>query len=110
MAASYSDRANRLGGLRRFAVAITGLNILGHAFLGFEQSWAQPLIAVATAYSMEILLELVDARVHRHRPRFMGGPKVLVDFLLSAHKTGLAVAMLLYSNELLFPNAFATSE
>ena len=58
---------------------------------------------------MEILLEIVDAGVQRHRPRFMGGPKVLVDFLLSAHITGLAVAMLLYANEQLFPIAFAVA-
>jgi hypothetical protein len=34
-----NNRVDRLGGLRRFAVAITVLNILGHAFFGFEQSW-----------------------------------------------------------------------
>ena len=33
----YSEK--RLGGLSRFAFAITVLNILGHAFLGFEQSF-----------------------------------------------------------------------
>ncbi|NEQ87997.1 MAG: enediyne biosynthesis protein UnbU, partial [Moorea sp. SIO2I5] len=35
-------QTNRLGGLRRFAIAITVLNLLGHTVLGFEQSWAQP--------------------------------------------------------------------
>ena len=41
-----NNRADRLGGLRRFAVAITVLNILGHAFFGFEQSLAQPVAAL----------------------------------------------------------------
>lgn len=102
-------QSTRLGGLRRFAVAITLFNILGHTVFGFEQSWAQPLVALATAYSMEILLELVEAWVKGRRPQFAGGVRNLADFLLSAHITGLAVAMLLYANERLMPIAFATA-
>lgn len=101
--------ANRLCGLRRFAIAITVLNLLGHTVLGFEQSWAQPLVALATAYSMELLLELLDAWSQQRRPRFLGGFRPLVDFLLSAHISGLAVAMLLYANERLWPIAFAAA-
>jgi Na+-translocating ferredoxin:NAD+ oxidoreductase RnfD subunit len=101
--------SDRLGGLRRFAVAITILNLLGHFFLGFEQSYAQPLCSLATAYGMEILLEAVDSRVNGRRPRFLGGWRSGVDFLLSAHITGLAVAMLLYSNERLWPTVFAAA-
>lgn len=103
------DRTNRLAGLRRFAVAISLLNILGHTILGFEESWAQPLVALVTAYSLEILLEWVDAWVNRRTPRFVGGFGQLVDFLLSAHITGLAIAMLLYANERLLLIAFATA-
>jgi Na+-translocating ferredoxin:NAD+ oxidoreductase RnfD subunit len=104
-----NNRADRLGGLRRFAVAITVLNILGHAFFGFEQSWAQPLVAVLTAYSVELLLELIDARCNRRAPRFSGGGiRRFVEFLLSAHITGLACAMLLYANERLGPVVFAS--
>jgi len=99
----------RLGGLRRFAVAITVLNILGHTVLGFEQSWAQPLIAVATAYATELLIETMDAWLHGRRPRFAHGPRGLVDFLLSAHISGLAVSMLLYANERLAVVAFAAA-
>ena len=102
-------QVDRLAGLRRFALAITFLNIVGHTFLGFEQSWAQPLVALATAYSMEMLLELVDARANRRTPNFFGGRRQLVNFLLSAHITGLAVSMLLYANERLWPIAFATA-
>jgi Na+-translocating ferredoxin:NAD+ oxidoreductase RnfD subunit len=90
-------------------VAITLLNLLGHTVLGFEQAWAQPLVALATVYSMELLLEAVEAWSHRRIPRFSGGGRTLVDFLLSAHITGLAVAMLLYTNARLWPTAFAAA-
>jgi hypothetical protein len=101
--------AIRLGGLRRFAIAISVLNLLGHTVLGFEQSWAQPLVALATAYALELVLESIDARAKGRRPLFAGGVRPLVDFLLSAHITGLAVSMLLYTNERVMPTAFATA-
>jgi Na+-translocating ferredoxin:NAD+ oxidoreductase RnfD subunit len=103
------ERDLRLPALRRFAVAITLLNLLGHTLLGFEQSWAQPLVGVLTAYSLELLFELTHARLERRPLRFLGGWRMLVDFLLSAHITGLAVAMLLYANERLLPVAFAAA-
>lgn len=99
--------ADRLGGLRRFAVAITVFNLLGHTVFGFEQSVMQPIVGLAAAYGTELLLETVDARLHRRRPRFLGGPRAFVESLLSAHITGLAVAMLLYTNDRLMPTAFA---
>jgi Na+-translocating ferredoxin:NAD+ oxidoreductase RnfD subunit len=102
-------QAKRLGGLRRFAIAITVLNLLGHTVLGFEQSWAQPLVALAAAYGMEILLEALDARTQSRRPRFVGSPRTVVDFLLSPHISGLAVSMLIYTNERLWPTAFAAA-
>jgi hypothetical protein len=103
-------RADRLGGLRRFAVAITVLNVLGHTYFGFEQSWAQPFASVLTAYAVELLLEFVDARSNRRAPKFAGGgPRRFVEFLLSAHITGLACAMLIYSNERLGPVVFASA-
>lgn len=99
----------RFEALWRFAAALTTFNILGHTLFGFEQSWAQPLIALATAYSLEILLELVDARVKQRPLRFAGGVRPFVSFMLPAHITGLAVAMLLYANDRLLPIAFATA-
>ena len=107
-AQEVNNRTDRLGGLRRFAVAITVLNILGHAFFGFEQSLAHPVAALIAAYSAELLLEFIDARCNRRALRFMGGgvPR-FADFLLSAHITGLACAMLLYANERLGPVIFA---
>jgi hypothetical protein len=101
--------AKRLGGLRRFAIAISILNILGHTVLGFEQAWATPLVALASAYFTELLLEWLDARASGRGVKFGGGPARLVDFLLSAHITGLAVGMLLYAGEQLWPIAFAAS-
>ena len=104
------NRADRLGGLRRFAIAITVLNILGHAFFGFEQSLAQPVAALVTAYTVELLLEFVDARFNGRSPRFLGGGvRRFVEFLLSAHITGLACAMLLYANDRLGPVMFAAT-
>jgi len=104
-----SNRVDRLGGLRRFAVAITVLNILGHTFFGFEQSFAQPVVALISAYTVELLLELIDARCNRRPLRFTGGGvRRFVEFLLSAHITGLACAMLLYANERLGPVIFAS--
>jgi hypothetical protein len=109
MTANNWDQSTRLGGLRRFAVAITVLNILGHTVLGFEQSLAQPIVALLTAYCTEIGLELINAWSQRRRPQFAGGMVKLIDFLLPAHITALAVAMLLYANDRLWPIAFATA-
>jgi hypothetical protein len=100
---------NRLGGLRRFAIAITVFNILGHTVFGFEQAWIQPLVSVFTAYACEIWFELVDCYAHSRKPRFSGGWRNMVDFLLSAHITGVACAMLLYSNVSLLPIMFASA-
>jgi Na+-translocating ferredoxin:NAD+ oxidoreductase RnfD subunit len=106
---TISLRTKRLGGLRRFAIAITVFNILGHTVFGFEQSLAQPLAALATAYSMEIILELIDAWANRRSPNFLGGGvKKLVQCLLSAHITALAVAMLTYANDRIWVVVFTT--
>jgi hypothetical protein len=99
----------RLAALRRFAIAISVLNIFGHSLLGFEQSLAQLFASLGTAYSVEILLETIDARSSGRRPRFLGGPMTVVDFLLPSHITGLAVAMLLYANDRIMPIVFAAT-
>ena len=102
--------ANRLGGLRRFAIAITAFNILGHTIFGFEQPWILPFVAVLSAYACEIWFELVDCWVHSRKPRFIGGGwRNKIDFLLSAHITGLACGMLLYSSSRLMPVVFASA-
>jgi enediyne biosynthesis protein E5 len=106
-AGGAGQRATRLGGLRRFSIGITTLNVLGHTVFGFEQSWAQPLAALAAAYATELVLEAIDARAKGRPPRFVGGPQAVIDFFLSAHISGLAVSMLLYANDRLAPVVFA---
>lgn len=103
-------RDPRLGALRRFAVAITAFNVLGHAWFGFEQSIAQPLVALATGYCLSLLLEFLDAKWHGRAPRFTGsGAMGVINFLLSPHIASLAVSMLIYPNDRLLPVIFATA-
>jgi hypothetical protein len=99
----------RLAGLTRFAIAITILNCAGHFFLGFEQSWATPLVSLAAAYATELLGESLDAWAANRRPKFFGSFGAFVRFLLPAHITALAVGMLLYAADQLWPIAFASS-
>jgi hypothetical protein len=107
----------RLPALRRFALAITVLNLAGHTVLGFEQSWAAPLVALPTAYLCELLLEAITAWQQRRRPRFLtaapatAGRRLvcMADFLLSPHITAMAVSMLLYPGERLWPIVFGTT-
>lgn len=99
----------RLAGLWRFSIAITILNVLGHTVLGFEQAWAHPLVALAAAYGVELGIETLDAWARRRKPRYLGTARQLVEFLLPAHITGLAVSMLLYASERFWVVAFAAS-
>jgi hypothetical protein len=99
----------RLIGLTRFAIAITFLNIAGHLFLGFEQSWATPFVALAAAYGTEMLGESLDAWADNRRPKFFGSVGSLASFLLPTHISALAVSMLLYAAEQLWAVAFAAS-
>jgi len=86
--------------LRRFAISITVFNIFGYTVLGFEQPWLWPLIALATGYTLEIALETIGARAEGRPPRYRGrGLGGLVEFLLPAHITSLAVNMLTYPND-----------
>ncbi len=99
----------RLAALRRFAITISVLNVLGHTVLGFENSWAQMVVALGTSYLTELLLEVVDASASGRPRRFEGGIVNFIDFLLPAHISGLAVSMLLYTGELLLPFVFAAA-
>ncbi|HEU4425019.1 MAG TPA: enediyne biosynthesis protein [Pilimelia sp.] len=86
--------------LRRFAISITIFNILGYTVLGFEQPWLWPFIALATGYTVEIVLEIIGARAEGRSPRFLGGGRRgLIEFLLPAHITSLAMNMLTYVND-----------
>ncbi|MGI8805298.1 MAG: enediyne biosynthesis protein UnbU, partial [Thermoleophilaceae bacterium] len=102
-----SPAERRVAALRRFAMGITGLTIVGHLWLGFEQSWAHVLVSIATCYGIELALEAADAWSAGRPVRFHGGPIALVDFLLPAHISALAIALLLYPAGQLEPIVFA---
>ncbi len=96
--------------LRRFAISISVLNILGYTVLGFEQPWVWPLIAVAYAYLLETGLEAIGARLDGRTPRFLGGGlRGYMEFLLPAHITALAVNMLSYPSDKVLVMLFGVS-
>jgi hypothetical protein len=99
----------RLFALWYFTILMILWNILGHTVLGFEQSWATPLVAVGTAVGVQMLLEWVDARANQRALRFSGGVGPFLNFLPSAIIPGFACGMLLYANERLWPVIFATT-
>ena len=101
--------SGRQAALRRFAIAITLLTLLGHTVLGFEQSIAQPLVALGTAYGLQILFEWIYATGNGLRPKYAGGFERLVDFLLPAHIAALAIAMLMYFNDRLSVVVFSVA-
>lgn len=96
-------RDMRVAALGRFAIAISTLNLFGHFYLGFEQSWAQPLVGLATAYVVELLLETLSAWGEGRMARYRGGINNFLSLVLPAHITGLAVPMLLYANDHFWP-------
>lgn len=89
-----------------FTTLLIVWNVLGHLFLGFEQSHIQPLVGLATAISLQFLLERIDSLASDRKPRFAGSWADLVNFLPPAIIPGLAVTMLLYPNERLMPVIF----
>ncbi|MEJ7806174.1 MAG: hypothetical protein WKG03_09685 [Telluria sp.] len=94
-------------GIVPFAIAITVLNLLGHLWLGFEQAWLTPFVAVGAAYVAEMAIEVCINGWQRSR--FRGGARQLIMFLLPAHISGLAVGMLLYTNQRFAVVAFAAA-
>ncbi|MBO2455777.1 enediyne biosynthesis protein UnbU [Actinomadura barringtoniae] len=99
----------RVAALRRFAMSITALTVLGHLVLGFEQAYLTPVVAVLVAYALDLALETLDALGRGRLPKYFGGRKDMLDFLLPAHITGLACAMLLFASSRLGPVIFAVT-
>jgi hypothetical protein len=96
--------------LRRFAISITAFNVAGYIFLGFEQPWIWPFVALATGYTTELVFEAIGARVEKRNRRFSGkGFKGLMEFLFPAHITSLALNMLIYVNDRIFVMMFAVT-
>lgn len=97
----------RLFALWYFTTLMVVWNLLGHTVLGFEQSWASPPVAIATAVAVSMLLDWVDARARGRALRFTGSPGAFLNFLPACLIPGFACSMLLYSNERLWPLVFA---
>ena len=97
----------RLIALWYFTILMVVWNILGHTYLGFEQSWAAPVVAIATAIFMQMFLDWVDAKARNREPRFIGGLGAFLNFLPAALIPGFACGMLLYPNGNLWPIVFA---
>ena len=99
----------RLFALWYFTILMIVWNILGHTYLGFEQSWAAPFVGVGAAIALQFLLEWVDATARNRELRFAGGWGNFLNFLPAAIIPGFACAMLLYPNERLWPIVFAVA-
>jgi Na+-translocating ferredoxin:NAD+ oxidoreductase RnfD subunit len=97
----------RIAALRRFSFGITTLTVVGHLWLGFEQSWAQVLASMATCYTAELALETIDSWSAGRPARYRGGPLALADYMLPAHITALAIALLLYPGGRIWPIVLA---
>jgi len=97
----------RLFALWYFTTLMIVWNVLGHAALGFEQSWATPVAAVLTAIAVSMLLDWIDARAHNRELRFAGSIGNFLNFLPACLIPGFACGMLLYPNERLWPVIFA---
>ncbi|HHO53935.1 MAG TPA: enediyne biosynthesis protein UnbU [Deltaproteobacteria bacterium] len=95
-------------GLKISATTATLFALAGHAFLGFEQSFLQLLVAVLAGYASALLLEVIDARSNQRPPLFAGGgPRHVAFFLAPAHMTAVTTSFLLYVNDALWPMVFA---
>jgi hypothetical protein len=84
----------RLFALWYFTLLMIGWNVLGHVRLGFEQSWATPVVAVLTAIGVSILLDWIDARAKNREVRFAGSSN-FINFLPACLIPGFACGMLL---------------
>lgn len=92
-----------------FLILMILWNIAGHTYLGFEQAWAAPFIAVTTAVVVQVFLEWIEARISERTPRFAGGWKQFLNFLPPPMISGFACAMLLFPSDRIMPLIFAAT-
>jgi len=97
----------RLFALWYFCTLMIVWNVLGHTVLGFEQSWATPVVSIGTAILIQMFLDWVDARARNRELRFTGSLGNFLNFFPAAIIPGAACGMLLYANERLWPIVFA---
>jgi enediyne biosynthesis protein E5 len=105
----HGEARARLIALWYFNSLLIVWTILGHTILGFEQSWAAPVVGVGAAIFLQFLLEWVDAKSRNRPSRLTGGVGALADMLPPPIISGLACSMLLYPNEHLWPIIFAVA-
>jgi len=99
----------RLFALWYFSILITIWWIGGILYLGFEQSWLQFFVAAFTTISLQWFLMWIYCATYDIKPPYAGGWQNMINFLLPAYPPGIAIAMLLYPNERLWPVVFAAS-
>jgi hypothetical protein len=99
----------RLFALWYFTTLMIVWNILGHTFLGFEQSHAATVVCIGTAIFIQFFLEWVDATAKNREVRWSGGWANFLNALPAALIPGFACSMLLYPNERLWPFVFAVA-
>jgi enediyne biosynthesis protein E5 len=97
----------RLFALWYFVVLMIVWNILGHTYLGFEQSHAAVFVALGVGIFIQLFLEWVDAGVRNREVRWAGSWANFVNALPAALIPSFACSMLLYPNERLWPIVFA---
>jgi enediyne biosynthesis protein E5 len=107
-AAPTKKKPNPRMGLRTSATFATIFTILGHTVFGFEQSWAQVVVALLSGHSCALLFEWVDAKFNNRAPEFAGGGwKKLIDFMLAPHMTSITMSFLIFVNDRLWIMALA---
>ena len=99
----------RLFALWYFMILMIVWNILGHTYLGFEQSHAAVFVALGTGIFVQFFLEWVDAQANGREVRWVGSWGNCINALPAAMIPAFACSMLLYPNERLWPFAFATA-
>jgi len=107
-ASPAKKKPNPRMGLRTSATFATIFTILGHTVFGFEQSWAQVLVALCSGHSCALLFEWVDAKANNRAPEFSGGGwRKLIDFMLAPHMTSITMSFLIFVNDRLWIMALA---
>lgn len=97
----------RLFALWYFMTLMVLWHIFGQVYLGFEQAWAGPMTTIGVACLTQFLLEWLDAKVNKRKPRYAGGIANFLNLFPPAVIVGGALGMLLYPNDLITPMIFA---
>jgi len=103
------DPRRRLFALWYFSILITIWWVGGILWLGFEQSWLQFAVGIGVTLGLQLGLMWVHCRALGHSTPWAGGRRDLMNFLLPAYPPGVAIVMLLFPNEQLWPIIFAAT-